>query len=290
MCILFIAHQQHYDYPLIIAANRDEFYERPTAPATFWDRHPHILAGKDLQAGGTWMGVTHNGAIAALTNIRAPQHNNEDAQTRGELVKQWLVQNPSHTMTNSCAWADKAIQPRSSTNTATMFPNSGSARSVNMFSKQLRQHRHLYNGYNLVFGYPHQLQVYNNYSDTLDTLAKGVFGLSNADINTSWPKVEQGTGALSEYVKNATNIAPEDLFAILRQDNKAPDHLLPQTGVPHEWEKALSSIFITIPTYGTRTSTLVLVDNYGKLRWLERTFNTQGKTTHTNTFSFNISP
>lgn len=277
MCILFIAHQQHRDYPLIIAANRDEFYERPTAPATFWPQHPHILAGKDLQAGGTWMGVTRNGAIAALTNIRAPQRNNEEAKSRGDLVKQWLVQNPSHTIAHSGSLANKKIYP------------SSRAQTMHTFCNQLRHYRHRYNGYNLVFGYPNQLQVYNNYSDTLDTITKGVSGLSNADINTPWPKVEQGTRALNEYVKNAAKIKPEDLFAILRQDNKAPDHLLPKTGVPREWEKALSSIFITMPTYGTRTSTLVIVDNDGELRWLERTFNIVGKTTHTNAFTFKIS-
>lgn len=261
MCILFIAHQQRQDYPLIIAANRDEFYERPSAPADFWPQHPHVLAGKDLRAGGTWMGVSHNGAIAALTNIRAPQHNKDDAKSRGELVSQWLKQNPS-----------------------------GTGNDMEMFSDQLRQDRQHFNGYNLVFGYPHQLQVYNNHTDNLHPIENGVFGLSNADINTPWPKVEQGTNALSDYVTHSNQINPEDLFSILRHDNQAPDHLLPQTGVPHEWEKALSSIFITMPTYGTRTSTLVMVDNKGHLNWFERTFNAQGEATQTNGFAFDIAP
>ena len=95
MCILFIANKMRDDYPLIIAANRDEFYARPTAPSTFWKSHPHLLAGQDLEADGTWMGVTRNGKIAALTNVRDPHNINKNAVSRGELVANWLKQNPA---------------------------------------------------------------------------------------------------------------------------------------------------------------------------------------------------
>ncbi|MCU7554021.1 NRDE family protein [Alteromonas sp. ASW11-19] len=241
MCILFIAVKQHADYPLIIAANRDEFYARPTRISQFWDKPPDMLAGKDLQAGGTWMGVTRSGRIAALTNIRAGGEVSQ-ARTRGELVVNALT----HTQPDA------------------------------VFSEQLQRHRHQYNGYNLLYGDVMNLQVYNNAKNTLVPLQPGIHGLSNAHLNAPWPKVTRGMQALTRYTCQHESLSVESLFTLLRDDHQAADHALPDTGIGYEWEKMLSSIFITSPNYGTRASTLLMVDSTGTVQWHERTFSDTG--------------
>ena len=255
MCILFIANKQRQDTPFILAANRDEFHARPTAPSAFWERHPNVLGGIDLEALGTWMGVTRNGRIAALTNIRAPQTTLPDALSRGDVVKDWLINND---LTHG------------------------------EYAHRLSSSRFQYNGYNLVFGTINDLAVYNNHLNRMDTIDDGVYGLSNADLNTPWPKVSRGIAALSDYVCQADTIDNEALFALLRDQKKANDDILPTTGVPLEWERALSSIFIVMPTYGTRTSTIVTVDANNTLYWEERTFNPQGETINTQSFHFSL--
>ncbi|GFD81850.1 hypothetical protein KUL118_47120 [Tenacibaculum sp. KUL118] len=260
MCILFIANKMRDDYPLIIAANRDEFYARPTAPSAFWDTHPYLLAGQDLEANGTWMGVTHTGNIAALTNVRDPQNVNKNAVSRGELVANWLKQNP-------------------------VEANHEAQSHYLAFLKNFRQQ---YNGYNLLFGHVNALQVYNNVNNSTHFIGSGVYGLSNADIATPWPKVTHGVTALNDYISKAGSINDDDLFDILRHDSKADDAMLPDTGIGYEWEKALSSIFIHTENYGTRTSTLLLVDKNNTVTWKERRFSDHGETRETRVFSFTI--
>ncbi|CAA0367427.1 conserved hypothetical protein [Alteromonas alvinellae] len=260
MCILFIANKMRDDYPLLIAANRDEFYARPTAPSTFWENHPHLLAGQDLEAGGTWMGVTRNGDIAALTNVRDPHNINKNAVSRGELVANWLEQSPA--------------------------PKGNAEQSA--YLAKLEKTRQRYNGYNLLFGNVNALQVYNNVNNSTHSIDTGVYGLSNADIATPWPKVTQGVTALSDYIEQQSTINDDDLFDILRHENKAEDAHLPDTGIGYEWEKALSSIFIQSEKYGTRTSTLLLVDRNNTLTWKERRFSDKGEAQETRAFSFSI--
>jgi uncharacterized protein with NRDE domain len=268
MCILFIARQQHPRYPLIIASNRDEFYARPTAPAAFWDDAPSILAGRDLEANGTWMGVTRNGKIAAITNVRAPSEVRTDATSRGELVTNWLKDDKAQVNGHFTGQLTEQLKTQ--------------------YLQTLRDTRHHYNGYNLVFGNASALHVYNNVNNSVHPLQQGVFGLSNADIITPWPKVTQGVTSLNKYVSQHDTIDTEDLFALLRNEDKADDQHLPSTGIGYEWEKALSSIFINIPSYGTRTSTILLVDSSGELSFKERTFTEKGETTQTREFSFKI--
>ena len=268
MCTLFIARQKHPRYPLIIAANRDEFYARPTAPAAFWDDAPSILAGRDLEANGTWMGVTRNGKIAAITNVRSPSEVRTDAISRGELVTNWLKEDKAQ-VTGQVAGQSIRL-------------------SKEQYLQTLKNTRHQYNGYNLVFGNASALHVYNNVNNSVHPIKQGVFGLSNADIITPWPKVTQGVSSLNKYVSQHDTINTEDLFTLLRNEDKADDQHLPSTGIGYEWEKALSSIFINIPSYGTRTSTILLIDSSGELSFKERTFTEKGETTQTREFSFKI--
>lgn len=239
MCILFIAVKQHPKFPLIIAANRDEFYRRPTLESGYWTDFPDLLAGKDLQAGGTWMGVTKQGYISALTNIRAPHLNQEAAQSRGRLVLDYLTK----------------PELRGS------------------YVQQLHQSRGKFNGYNLLYGKWHDLAVYNNHEDSLQFLDDGFYGLSNANLNSPWPKINKGVQALKHYCGHLDKVEPEILLELMRNEDKAEDHLLPKTGVPEIWEKQLSSIFINVQGYGTRTSTIFWIDDNSEAFWYERTYN-----------------
>lgn len=254
MCILFIAVEQHEDYPLIIAANRDEFHDRATQFGHWWDSTPPILAGKDEVAGGTWMGINPSGKLAALTNIRDPEKQKEQAVSRGELVVDFIT----------------------------------GEKSSDDYLHQLRHSCEKYNGYNLLFGEWNNLSVFNNHLNKSVPLTKGVYGLSNASLNSPWPKTTKGMQALEEYCHKKGHISDDKLFSILRDDIKAEDRDLPQTGVPYHWEKLLSSAFIVTPEYGTRTSTVLHVDNTGQVDWKERYFDPAGEQIHENAFSFTI--
>lgn len=256
MCILFIAVAQHPKFPLIIAANRDEFHARPTQISEFWQQPSTLLAGRDLEAGGTWMGVTRNGRISALTNIRDPKRNVENAVSRGGLVTSYLT----------------------------------SSISNQRYTEELIETAEQYNGYNLLFGDIRSLNlsVFNNHTGQSQNMTPGYYGLSNASLDTPWPKIERGKLALADYCETHQDLYTDALFALLADQTKAENHMLPDTGVPSEWEKQLSSIFIQGETYGTRTSTLLFVDHDANLFWQEKTFNPSGKETADRTFEFKI--
>ena len=254
MCILFIAVDQHPDYPLIIAANRDEFHARLTQQSHFWESDPHMLAGKDLQAGGTWLGVAKNGNIAALTNIRAPSKDRFDAMTRGELVVNALHYDGP--------WA--------------------------LHTQHLEKTATDYNGFNLVYGDWLNLYVFNSHSQDHHALTQGVYGLSNAQLNTPWPKTQQGVNALNALCQSNQPLDIEQLFAILSDPTQASDEALPDTGIAKPWEKMLSSIFIKSPDYGTRCSTVITVDHEHNLSWEERAYDPAGHVTQTQAYSFII--
>ena len=241
MCILFIAVKQHPDFPLIIAANRDEYHARMTSPSHVWTDNPKIFAGRDEQAGGTWMGIHTSGRIAALTNIRAPQREKLDAKTRGELVVRALE-----------------------------------TKEDDAFLDSLRRTADDYNGYNLVYGDADSLSVFNSHSLEHHRLTQGVYGLSNASLNTPWPKVELGVESLNYACQQSDDLDIDDLFAILHNRDTASDEHLPDTGIAKPWEKMLSSIFICSPDYGTRSSTILTIDNIGKLNWQERSYDANG--------------
>lgn len=256
MCILFIAVQKHPKFPLIIAANRDEFHPRPTLASHFWDDSPHLLGGRDLTAGGTWMGVTRNGRISALTNIRNPSRNNEDAKTRGELVTQFL---------------NKDI-------------------SLDAYASILESSVDDYNGYNLLYGslLPLKMSVFNNHTLRHQQLSTGYYGLSNASLDKPWPKIERGKQALADYCESHNEIDTRILFRLLGDNTQADDQDLPETGVPYEWEKQLSSIFIHGEGYGTRSSTVLTVDNNNHVEWIEHSFNANGDMIDEQTFGFDL--
>jgi uncharacterized protein with NRDE domain len=237
MCFIVFAHDAHPRYALIFAANRDEFYDRPTAPAAFWEDAPHLLAGRDLKGGGTWMGLTRGGRFAALTNYRDPSTHNPEGPSRGVLVKNYL-----------CG-------------------DSGPAEYLN----RLHEAADSFNGYNLLVGGPGAMHYYSNRDGVPRQLSSGVYGVSNHLLDTSWPKVVRGKARFEELLA-ADAVTIEALLELLADRTPAEPEALPDTGVGGEWERVLSPIFIESPAYGTRAATVVLIDRQGQATFVERTF------------------
>lgn len=237
MCLLVFSYRQHPVYNFIFASNRDEFYGRPTRAASFWEEYPSILAGKDMKAGGTWMGITKGGDFSALTNYRDPSIQKENPPSRGHLVLNFL--------TNS--------------------------NSPEEYLHHIDQKSEKYNGFNLLAGNLNQLMYYSNREKQLHNLSPGLYGLSNKLLDTPWPKVQKAKAELQSIVQSE-EIPVEALFDLLQYDLPAPDEQLPDTGIPKDLERAVSPIFIKTDTYGTRNSTVVLVDKSGKVTFEERRF------------------
>ncbi|MCF8080124.1 MAG: NRDE family protein [Desulfobacterales bacterium] len=253
MCLLLFSYRRHPRYRLLAAANRDEFYERPTAPAAFWPEQPDVLAGRDLRSGGTWMGITRTGRFAALTNYRDPALHLSDAPSRGGLVSGFLTGDcPARRyMETVAAGADR------------------------------------YNGFNLLAADAEGLYYFGNRGNGTARLSPGIYGLSNHLLDTPWPKVAEAKEALFAQFTGEEPFDPESVFAVLADRSRPPDHRLPDTGMGIEWERILSSRFITSETYGTRSSTVLSVEKNGTIRLLERTF-TNGRKGQTRSFSFPI--
>jgi uncharacterized protein with NRDE domain len=240
MCLILLAFQHHPDYPLVVAANRDEFYQRPTLPAHFWQEAPELFAGKDLQAGGTWMGITRNGRFAAVTNYRDSAAAPQPAISRGALCRNFLT---------------TQIDPY-------------------QYLTQLHQNHTRYAGFNLLVGSAEQLFYYSNRQGEISPLSPGIHGLSNGLLNADWPKVESGKNALREIL--AQNSDPIALQALLLDQQVADDGGLPDTGIGLEAERMLSSRFIQFEGYGTRCTTVLRTDCNGHIDWLEQHFNGSG--------------
>jgi uncharacterized protein with NRDE domain len=242
MCLLSFAIDRHPRYRLVLAANRDENYTRPAAPACYWDDAPQILAGRDLEAGGTWLGVSRNGRLAALTNYYGPDEYAADKFSRGGLIPDFL---------------------------------SGGL-SPDGFLEKLRQSGEHYNGFGLVFGDSDRLNFYSNRGPSVHGLTAGVYALSNHHLDTHWPKVVAIKQGLQRIV-STNHIDPETVFSLLSDRTRHPDHLLPDTAVGIERERALSSIFVTLEEFGTRCSTVVLIDRENRLTFLERSYDARQK-------------
>jgi uncharacterized protein with NRDE domain len=238
MCLIVLAWRPGHAQPLLVAANRDEFYQRPSLPLAEWNDVPGLFAGRDLQAGGTWLGVGPHGRFAALTNIRDPQQA-QGARSRGELPAAFLSGKLS------CA----------------------------AFLQQLSEQRRHYSGFNLLLGDQQQLWHFNSLSGHASALAEGVHGLSNADLDTPWPKLQRVKQALQNQLQAPH---PHRLLDLLADPTPAADADLPQTGIGLTTERLLSSVFIASPTYGTRASSALIVNADGSRLLTERSFGPHG--------------
>ena len=253
MCLIFVAWRHHSRYPLIIAANRDEFYVRPTAQAHFWEDAPHVLAGRDGKCGGTWFGITRGGRFAAVTNFRDPTLRNDDARSRGQLVRDYLT---------------------------------GDAAPAEYLAAVSRQDA-AYGPFNLVVGDSAGVRYYSSRTHEMRALAPGLFGLSNRFLDTPWPKVAKGKEAMAQRL-SSVSVRPEALFEVLADRSRPPDEALPDTGVGIEWERTLSPAFIVSPTYGTRSSTVVTVDRTARVRFIERSWTADGGEVSVAAYDFTI--
>jgi uncharacterized protein with NRDE domain len=253
MCLILLSYKQHPVYPFIFAANRDEFYERPSAPASVWNDAHDVLGGRDLKEGGTWLGITRKGRIAALTNYRDPASIKINVLSRGWLVRDYL------TGEESAPW----------------------------FLEALKTRIHRYNGFNLILGEWPDL-YYFSHTGRLLKMEAGLYGLSNHLLDTPWPKVEKGKSALGALLESGEELQPEAIFAVLADRSMPADSLLPDTGIGLEWERILSSMFIVSPIYGTRSSTVILIDRNGQVQFIEKVFNGNPGAWLTSRFDFLI--
>ncbi len=240
MCVIFFAYKKHPEYPLILLANRDEFYERPTAKAEFWEDAPQIFAGRDLVHGGTWLGITRSGRFAAVTNYRDPSAA-RGKFSRGDLVGDFL----------------KNDEP------------------VEDYLQKIQNRAADFSGFNLLVGEINAgfqtLGYYSNREDKIKILAPGIYGLSNHLLDSPWRKVEKGKAELSEILKKG-EVRTNKFFELLKDRTLADDADRPETGIGYEREKLLSAIFIETPVYGTRSSSVVLIGKDYGISLDERSF------------------
>lgn len=251
MCLTLFCYRAHPEYPFILLANRDEFHRRPTAPATWWQTPSDLVAGRDLEAGGTWMGMRRSGRIAWITNYRDPKRQNPDAPSRG-LVVSWFLQGqhdvPSFLRTHAGFQA--------------------------------------HNPFNLIAGHVDDLWYFNTVTGQARQLAAGRFGLSNARLDTPWPKVTEGLSALNACLDAHAHPPLSELFALMSDRHPAPDCRLPDTRIGLQWERVLSARFIVTEDYGTRSTAIVMVHRSGQVQFVEQSYDAHGAPSEKRQFSW----
>jgi len=252
MCLILLGWHVHPEFPCVLAANRDEFHERPTEHAHWWSDRPDILAGRDLSAGGTWLGVTRGGRFAALTNFRDPGVQRADVPSRGRLVTDELE----------------------------------SGRSVADSLQHLRTVCANYNPFNMIFSDGARLGVFESVQRDGRELGEGIFGLSNHLLDTPWPKVLNAKSRLAAALADVHDATR--LMQSLRDDRQAPDADLPQTGIGLEWERLLSSAFVRADEYGTRCSTVFRIDRAGRAFFDEWSWDRKGEESGRESFRFDL--
>ncbi len=252
MCLLVFACDFHPRYRLIFAGNRDEFHDRPAAAMAWWDDHPQILGGRDLQAGGTWLAVSRRSRFGVVTNFRDMQRPQPGAPSRGLLITNYLT-----------------------------GETDGRA-----FMNRLRATAADYGGFNLLLADEQGMTYASNRAPEFSRgLTAGIHGLSNHLLDTPWPKLEVTRGRFERLIASEEPRF-EELFEMLSDRVPAPDHGLPDTGVGPEWERLLSSPFIVSDRYGTRCSTVVRIDRGGRVEIRERRFDAAGRISGSSEFEF----
>ncbi|MCX2980082.1 NRDE family protein [Halieaceae bacterium IMCC14734] len=252
MCLIIFAHQQHHRYPLLVAANRDEHYQRETANAGFWPQHQQLLAGRDLVAGGTWLGITRGGRFAAITNHRNPPTTPDKPRSRGMLTLDFL---------------------------------SGTTRAED-YLQQLAMDAGSYAGFNLILGDGEELYYYSNLEHKVRCLPPGLYSLSNALLDTPWPKQTRGISEL-QSVLTQDFISHDELSRAVSSAEVEPDDRLPETGVGLELERLLSAQFIVAPDYGTRATSTLSIERSGIIRFREQNYGHGGTRLQQRAFCIN---
>lgn len=258
MCLVLVAWKAHPKYSLIVASNRDEYHKRPSALAHQWPSNPDITAGQDLEALGTWMGVTRSGRWAVVTNFREQTEAKEPKKSRGHLTTEYL--------------------------SAGMTPE--------LYVSGLKNDLAAYSGFNLLVGDHSSINyITNRQTEKMKSEASinkpGIYGLSNHLLDTHWPKVVSGKKHLRGLIKKNDVIQFEDVLQFMSEKTIPSDELLPDSGVPIERERTLSPMFIMTPDYGTRATSLLLVDNNSsEIQFSEATFDELGTEISNQTYVF----
>lgn len=252
MCLLVFALNAHEEYPFVFAGNRDERHDRPTRDAHWWEDAPQVLGGRDLAAGGAWLGVTRSGRFAVVTNYRDPAVYQPNARSRGELVHRFLREDiaPEH------------------------------------YLEHLRREAAEYNGFNLLFGRLDALWYFSNRGGFAGAVEPGVHGLSNHLLDTPWPKVERSRKRLNRALQGEPE--PAGLLELLDDTQAAASEDLPDTGIGRDWERQLSPPRIVAPGYGTRASTVIRLHRSGRVDFIERPFDAEGRPLNNKCFEFTL--
>lgn len=249
MCLIAFSWNAHPEHALVLVANRDEFHARPAAPLAWWKEAPDVLAGRDLQEGGAWLGVSRSGRVAAVTNVRGPDAAIRKPLSRGQLVADFL--------------------------------RGGDSAAV--YADRLEHEAAGYGGFNLLLGDGTEMRYVTNRPRFLsEDIAPGVHALSNAQLDTPWPKARRARAVVENVVTRESpgeSIDDAELLAVMADSAQAPDEALPLTGVSLEMERLLSSAFIRTPSYGTRCTSLLRISRKGEISLLERRFAPDGSTT-----------
>lgn len=252
MCLLIFAHRISRQYPLLVAANRDEFHERPTRASQFWSEHPLLIAGKDENLGGTWMGASKEGKFAAVTNFRDLESPPTNLRSRGELPLDFLA---------------------------------GQASPEN-YLQQISDRADQYAGFNLLIGDANDLWYFCNRSkseshspDSPRKLQPGIYGLSNAHLDIPWPKVALGKGRLERLLLESDRIEHDQLQELVNDPSSAPQAQLERLGLSTAMEQLLSAQFIRSEAYGTRSTTTLWSDLEGNMSWRELSYDSEGEIT-----------
>jgi uncharacterized protein with NRDE domain len=252
MCLLVLSLDQHERYQLVFAGNRDEFHGRPARAAHWWTDAPSILAGRDLEAGGTWLGITRNGRFAAVTNYRETEPGGHARKaSRGELVSNFL----------------RSGEPAAA------------------YAGAVQRAGHRYRGFCLIVGDLSGLWFVSNRADGARRLEPGIFGLSNQLLDVPWPKVVRAKSRLAELLEH--DVAPSDLLDLLGDRTLLRD-TAPRVGPEAALERAASAIFVSAPSYGTRCSTAITITRGGHVEFAERSFDSLGEPTGEQRFEFRI--
>ncbi|CAM3784415.1 NRDE family protein [Parendozoicomonas haliclonae] len=239
MCLIALNWNPNSRFPLVMVANRDEFYQRPAREAHYWEKDPAIFGGIDLQAGGTWLAVSTTGKLATITNYRELDSSGE--RTRGELTSDFLL----------------------------------SDLSAQNYLLDVHSRRSHYAGFNLLLADNTGLWFYSNREDLIRRLEPGLYGLSNGLLDTPWPKTLQLKQLLENHLASE-DPDPETLISLLHDQHQPEDSDLPDTGIGLEWERLLSTCFINSSVYGTRNSTALILDQNQQLHWHEQHYNSDG--------------
>ncbi|NYT57833.1 NRDE family protein [Alcaligenaceae bacterium] len=256
MCIAYLAIAAHPDWPLFIAANRDEYHKRPCLPAAPWPEYSDVIGGLDCQGSGSWLGITRQGRFALITNYRDPAHVKANAPTRGQLVSRYLT----------------GHEPSQS------------------YARKVHDEGAAYNGFNLIVGDRHQTFYTGNRAEEAEPsrLAPGRYVLSNHLLNTSWPKAQRLRLALDALPLESLDQSLTTVFEILKDGTPALDHDLPSTGLSLERERLLSSPFIVSPEYGTRCSTVIALHVSGRALFSEISYDASGAPTERHDWPFQV--